>query len=830
VLTRLRDGGMTGTGGGSGEVVTLRVWVTVLLVGLLVLGSPPSAEAAVSISRAELSGSDLRLEGDRAVANANIRVDGDVLGRADDRGRFRIQISGFSSPTCRISVDDGTGAVEATLSGCSPPSPSEPEPPPPAETPTASGVLLNPTSVTAGGTSTATVLLSSPAPAGGTSVALSSSDTAVAIVPATSTVSAGETAATFTVSSQPVATTASAAISATAGGVTRTATLTVTPTAEPDPPPAPAISSLQLAPSTVASGASTTGTVLLASPAPAGGASVALAASNPFLVSMPSSVTVAAGDTTATFTIVAATTSSTLQTVISATSGGLTRSAVLTVTPPPSDPSPAATSLQLDPSVVTASGSSTATVGLSGPAPSGGASVALSSSNTSVATVPSSVTVPAGATDATFSVTTHAVASTSSSDISASYGGSSRTATLTVAPEGVTLGSLTLSPTLVLGGQSSTGTVTLSGGAPSGGAVVALSSSNTARATVPTSVTVPSGATTASFTVSTQTNHGPATSVPISAVYEGVTRSASLTVDRTPEVLSSVSISPSTVTGGETSQGTVALSSAQTSDTSVALASTDTSVASVPISVTVPAGQTSATFTIVTHPVSGTGTFSWITATFGGVERGASINVNPGAPPSAPAITSVTFAPADVGGGGAATGTVALSGSPDGAVIELTSSHPALVQVPSEAVVSPGTSSVHFPVTTTAVSSDTEVTITATARCCGATGTRTGTLTVTTDPPPPADDVQITRARLRRCILEVEATSTDPNAIVSVHTASGAFLMRLNNLGGGRYGGERAWRPPGTNVDVTLVVSSNFGGSDTTVVSDPQASRCRADL
>src|SRR5438445_22208 len=65
----------------------------------------------------------------------------------------------------------------------------------------------------------------------------------------------------------------------------------------------------------------------------------------------------------------------------------------------------------------------------------------------------------------------------------------------------VTLSTLSLNPTTVTGGDSSTGTVTLSGPAPSGGAQVALSSSDTSVATVPSSVTVAAGATSATFTV-----------------------------------------------------------------------------------------------------------------------------------------------------------------------------------------------------------------------------------------------------------------------------------------------------------------------------------------
>src|SRR3989441_5867008 len=66
-------------------------------------------------------------------------------------------------------------------------------------------------------------------------------------------------------------------------------------------------------------------------------------------------------------------------------------------------------SLTVNPSSVTGGSSSTATVTLSGPAPSGGALVSLSSNNTSVATVPPSVAVPDGGTSATFPVSTRPV-------------------------------------------------------------------------------------------------------------------------------------------------------------------------------------------------------------------------------------------------------------------------------------------------------------------------------------------------------------------------------------------------------------------------------------
>jgi len=91
-------------------------------------------------------------------------------------------------------------------------------------------LALNPTTVTAPNPSTGTVTLSGPAPAGGLAVTLTSSDTRKARVPATVTVAAGQSSATFTVTTltgqlgggqNPVT------ITATLAGTGRTAVLNV---------------------------------------------------------------------------------------------------------------------------------------------------------------------------------------------------------------------------------------------------------------------------------------------------------------------------------------------------------------------------------------------------------------------------------------------------------------------------------------------------------------------------------------------------------------------------------------------------------------------------
>jgi serine protease AprX len=92
---------------------------------------------------------------------------------------------------------------------------------------------------------------------------------------------------------------------------------------------------------------------------------------------------------------------------------------------------PSVSSLTVSPASVAGGTPATATVALTGPAPAGGAQVALASSDPA-ATVPPSVTVAPGAESTSFDVTTSAVAASTLATISASYGGATQTAALTV--------------------------------------------------------------------------------------------------------------------------------------------------------------------------------------------------------------------------------------------------------------------------------------------------------------------------------------------------------------------------------------------------------------
>jgi hypothetical protein len=183
-----------------------------VLIGALVAASV--AEAAVSISRAELNGTQLRVEG-QASPNHTITVDGIAMGTSDGAGKFRIDRSGFAAPAdCTVDVNDGSAtAATARLSGCTVRSS-----PPPSSSASLSSLTVSPTDLVGPGSATGTVTLSSAAPSGGFTVDLTSDNTAAATVPPSVTVPAGSTSTTFTVSTKEVTNAQSAVIVGTVGG------------------------------------------------------------------------------------------------------------------------------------------------------------------------------------------------------------------------------------------------------------------------------------------------------------------------------------------------------------------------------------------------------------------------------------------------------------------------------------------------------------------------------------------------------------------------------------------------------------------------------------
>ena len=268
----------------------------------------------------------------------------------------------------------------------------------------------------------------------------------------------------------------------------------------------------------------------------------------------------------------------------------------------------------------------------------------------------------------------------------------------------------------VVGGESTFGQIDVSGLSRVGGPTITLTSSH--PAIVPsTSIVAPATDRFLGFQVPIATQ-APAvdTDVTVTATDGRYRFSAVLTVLTPPPapVLSGVSVNPTSVAGGSSATGTVALSAPQNDATVVALSTAAPStVATMPASVTVPAGATSANFTVNTSPVTSQFNMNIFADLAGSPGRQTLLLIEPGGAAS-PAVSALSLNPASVVGGNFSTGTVTLSGPAQsgGARISLSDNSPA-VSVPASVTVPAGSTSRTFTVTTTAVTAKTTATISA---------------------------------------------------------------------------------------------------------------------
>ena len=356
----------------------------------------------------------------------------------------------------------------------------------------------------------------------------------------------------------------------------------------------------------------------------------------------------------------------------------------------------------LNPTSVVGSASSIGTVYLVGIAPSGGATATLTS-NSSLAVVPPTVTVPQNGTSGSFTVTTSAVSSKTTANLTASFGGATLTSVLTLTPE--IPKTLAFSPTTPFGGTSTTGTVTMAAAAPTDTVVtLTVTSGGSAVGSIPATVTVPMGSSTATFPVGTNPVTV-STTVKVSASANGTAVTGSFTVK--PNIPKTFTFSPTSVTGGGSSTGTVTLSAAPSANTTVTLTVTAgaSAVASIPSSVTVLAGTASASFTLVTNPVSVKTTVT-VSAAANGGSKSANLTVK------ANALTSFVFAPSSVTGGSDAQGTIAFTlplPVDTQVTVVVISGSSAIAAMPTTFTIPAGNTTGAFSVTTAAVAQSTAV-------------------------------------------------------------------------------------------------------------------------
>ena len=457
---------------------------------------------------------------------------------------------------------------------------------------------------------------------------------------------------------------------------------------------------------TVTQGTAKTFTVTLPYPAGTNGIVLNVVSSVPSVGTVPSTVTVPAGQTTATFDFAATLANSTVVTV--SNNNFNSTQANVTVIPPPT--------LALTASQYTLGVGRTAqvTVHSSVPADGSGLNITLNNSNTGVVTVPPTITIPAGANSATFTVSTLAIGNanitaTANEFVTGNVAFTVRTTSLNL-PTGA----------LVAPGLTRSVPLTLSDPAPAGGLVVTLTSSNTAKATVPATITIPEGQTNANFTINglaagtttinaTAPNYQAASSpVTVQAITIGIGIPPVNSISMQPEVTKSypISLSNPAPAGGVT----------------VNLTTADNTVATVsPTSITIPEGQTSGGIvqaSISTH-IKGNATIIAssegltpanvpLTVTDKGqlkvfqISNKATVTVGKGMRTDSEAYIQRTI------NGSAFAGT-------DPVTVSLSSSDPGKLTVPATVTISANNSGVYFPVTGVELTNGVPVTIDATA-------------------------------------------------------------------------------------------------------------------
>lgn len=180
-------------------------------------------------------------------------------------------------------------------------------------------VEINP-SVFVGGESTrATVTLHDPAPAGGLTLSVTADDTS-ATVPSTVTAAQGATTATFTITTKAVSSDVRIRVTVSAGSSSLTALVRITPLVT--------VKSLTVADTRIRGGTSTTATVTLSASNTRGATIVSLESERSDDVRVPSSITIASGATTGTFTVETRDVSAQEETWIHARVGSTTRQSV----------------------------------------------------------------------------------------------------------------------------------------------------------------------------------------------------------------------------------------------------------------------------------------------------------------------------------------------------------------------------------------------------------------------------------------------------------------------------------------------------------------------
>ena len=328
----------------------------------------------------------------------------------------------------------------------------------------------------------------------------------------------------------------------------------------------------------------------------------------------------------------------------------------------------------------------------------------LNNSSSTRVLVPGTVTIPAGNDSGSFTVQ----AINNSIDdgdqnvvITANGSIGSASDSFNVIDDDASVLSLSLSGSSVAEGNSLNGQVVLST-ARNVDTVVALSSNDTSEATVPASVTVPAFQTTADFAISAETDAFVDGDQLVTLTASNADTGTALEVFAVTDIdvtSLTLSLNAPSVDEGQSATLTVSLSTVVGADTVIDLSSSDTSEATVPPSVTIPAGQSSATVTVTAQTdglIDGDVVVTLTGSTAGLDDSAANLTVEN------IDVGTLSFSLADSSfseNGGITTGTVSIDvPSEDPIVLALSSSDLSEVAVPNSVTLQPGETSASFSV------------------------------------------------------------------------------------------------------------------------------------
>lgn len=451
------------------------------------------------------------------------------------------------------------------------------------------------------------VMLPMPAPAGGAVVELQNPRPDLLDLPATVTVPEGAISTEFEFRTKVVDAQANLVIAARWAGRNATASVLIGPLKP---------YSLTL-PATAPGGSVVSMTVMMGSLAESD-IQVHLSASEGAPVTLPASVLIPAQTWYVRVPVETRSVAAPTQVRITATYRGHSVFGELTLTPPQLG------SVKVSPASVLPGRTVTATVALNGAAPEGGLTVSLSSSSGAL-TPPASLTIPAGASSATIDMIAGQVSSSTVVRLTAAFGGTTRSADVTVTP--LEASRFIITATVAGGSTGANGTrVFLNAAAPEP-TQVRLASSNPAVASVPAEVTVPAGKDVASFDITTYAVREPVV-VRITATVNSVTIAADLRV--TPPGVNLITLSPSEIQGGQGSASSIAYFSAPVLEGGlrITFVSSNPDVVPHPAEVTAPAGSKYIRWAYTTKPVASE-TAVTITASGGGTSSSAVLKVKP---------------------------------------------------------------------------------------------------------------------------------------------------------------------------------------------------------